>query len=79
MDAPNGSYVAYSTAPGQTAADGAEGNSPFTAALAKYLGAEGLEIRSIEPIAKGAATRRISRPRPQAGRFQTSTSTAAPA
>jgi uncharacterized caspase-like protein len=33
MDAPNGSYVAYSTAPGQTAADGAGKNSPFATAL----------------------------------------------
>jgi uncharacterized caspase-like protein len=33
MDAPNGSYVAYSTAPGQTAADGTGKNSPFAAAL----------------------------------------------
>ena len=38
---------AFSAAPGQTAEDGAAGNSPFTAALAKYLGAEGLEIRSV--------------------------------
>lgn len=33
MDAPNGSYVAYSTAPGQTAADGTGKNSPFATAL----------------------------------------------
>lgn len=33
MDAPNGSYVAYSTAPGQTAADGVGKNSPFATAL----------------------------------------------
>lgn len=33
MDAPNGSYVAYSTAPGQTAADGTGRNSPFATAL----------------------------------------------
>lgn len=33
MDAPNGSYVAYSTAPGQTAADGTGSNSPFATAL----------------------------------------------
>jgi uncharacterized caspase-like protein len=33
MDAPNGSYVAYSTAPGQTAADGNGKNSPFATAL----------------------------------------------
>lgn len=38
---------AFSAAPGQTAADGAGGNSPFTEALARYLGSDGLEIRSV--------------------------------
>jgi formylglycine-generating enzyme required for sulfatase activity len=38
MDAPTGSFIAYSTAPGQTAADGTiGGNSPFAAALASEL------------------------------------------
>ncbi|MBZ9676531.1 caspase family protein [Mesorhizobium sp. ES1-1] len=38
---------AFSAAPGETAADGTGQNSPFTAALAKYLGTDGLEIRSV--------------------------------
>lgn len=38
---------AFSAAPGETAADGSGANSPFTAALTKYLGTEGLEIRSV--------------------------------
>ncbi|MGX5848792.1 caspase family protein [Mesorhizobium sp. PL10] len=38
---------AFSAAPGETAADGTGANSPFTAALAKYLGTDGLEIRSV--------------------------------
>ena len=38
---------AFSAAPGETASDGTGGNSPFTAALAKYLPTEGLEIRSV--------------------------------
>lgn len=38
---------AFSAAPGETAADGTGENSPFTAALAKYLGTDGLEIRSV--------------------------------
>ncbi|MBX3577611.1 MAG: caspase family protein [Rhizobiaceae bacterium] len=38
---------AFSAAPGATASDGEGGNSPFTAAIAKYLGTEGLEIRSV--------------------------------
>lgn len=38
---------AFSAAPGETAADGSGQNSPFTAALTKYLGSDGLEIRSV--------------------------------
>lgn len=38
---------AFSAAPGETAADGDGDNSPFTAALTKYLGTDGLEIRSV--------------------------------
>ena len=38
---------AFSAAPGETASDGADGHSPFTIALAKYLGTDGLEIRSV--------------------------------
>lgn len=38
---------AFSAAPGETAADGKGNNSPFTTALAKYLGTDGLEIRSV--------------------------------
>lgn len=38
---------AFAAAPGATASDGDGGNSPFTAAMAKYLGTEGLEIRSV--------------------------------
>ncbi|MER8651459.1 MULTISPECIES: caspase family protein [unclassified Mesorhizobium] len=38
---------AFSAAPGEAAADGTGANSPFTAALIKYLGTDGLEIRSV--------------------------------
>ncbi|MER8664170.1 caspase family protein [Mesorhizobium sp. M1148] len=38
---------AFSAAPGETAADGTGANSPFAAALTKYLGTDGLEIRSV--------------------------------
>jgi uncharacterized caspase-like protein len=38
---------AFSAAPGETAADGEGGNSPFAAALARHLGQDGLEIRSV--------------------------------
>jgi uncharacterized caspase-like protein len=37
---------AFAAAPGMTASDGSGGNSPFTAALEKYLTTDGLEIRS---------------------------------
>lgn len=37
---------AFAAAPGATALDGADGHSPFAAALAKHLGVNGLEIRS---------------------------------
>jgi hypothetical protein len=37
MDAGNGMFIAYSTAPGQVAADGAAGNSPFSEALAALM------------------------------------------
>ncbi|MEZ5710527.1 MAG: caspase family protein [Blastomonas sp.] len=37
MDAPNGSFISYSTAPGDVALDGEGDNSPFAAALARQL------------------------------------------
>lgn len=37
VDAPRGTYIAYSTAPGQVAEDGTGLNSPYTAALAKAM------------------------------------------
>lgn len=47
MDAPNGSYVAYSTAPGQTAADGNGRNSPFALALADEMAKPGEGIEDV--------------------------------
>ena len=38
---------AFSAAPGQAASDGISGNSEFSAALAKFLPTDGLEIRSV--------------------------------
>ncbi len=37
MDAPTGTFIAYSTAPGTIAMDGRGGNSPFTTALAAAM------------------------------------------
>lgn len=44
MDAPRGSFIAYSTAPGEVAADGDGRNSPYTQALAKAMLQPGVAI-----------------------------------
>jgi uncharacterized caspase-like protein len=41
-----GILFAFSAAPGETASDGEDGHSPFAAALARYLGTDGIEVRS---------------------------------
>ena len=47
MDAPNGSFIAYSTAPGSGAADGAGANSPFAAALLQEIARPGQPIEAV--------------------------------
>lgn len=47
IQAPRGTLVAYSTAPGQLAADGKGGNSIYTATLAKALLEPQMELRAI--------------------------------
>lgn len=47
VQAPRGTLVAYSTGPGLLAADGTEGNSVYTAALARHLTEPGQEIEKI--------------------------------
>lgn len=47
MEAPNGSYIAYSTAPGQTAADGNGTNSPFALALVAEMAKRDEPIESM--------------------------------
>lgn len=42
-----GMFIAYSTAPGSVAADGYGSNSPYTAALSKYLLEPGLSIHEV--------------------------------
>jgi formylglycine-generating enzyme required for sulfatase activity len=44
MDAPKGSFIAYSTAPGEVAADGEGRNSPYTQALTKAMLRPGIAI-----------------------------------
>jgi carboxyl-terminal processing protease len=45
--APRGSFIAYSTAPGMTAADGDGVNSPYTKALAETITQPGLSIADV--------------------------------
>ncbi|MEO0370244.1 MAG: caspase family protein [Pseudomonadota bacterium] len=47
MGSSENTLFAFAAAPGETASDGEGDNSPFTTALTKYLGTEGLEIRSV--------------------------------
>jgi uncharacterized caspase-like protein/uncharacterized protein YraI len=47
VDAPTGSIVAFSTAPGETAADGTSANSPYSAALAAALVTPGVPIEQV--------------------------------
>jgi formylglycine-generating enzyme required for sulfatase activity len=47
VDAPIGSFVAYSTAPGSVAADGQGANSPFAAALAAEVQKPGASIEEM--------------------------------
>lgn len=47
MKAPRGTFLAYSTAPGEIAVDGAGANSPFTEALASRLTMPGVAIEAL--------------------------------
>jgi TPR repeat protein len=47
MNVRNGTFIAYSTAPGETAADGTGANSPFAAALANAMVQPGLEVEQV--------------------------------
>ncbi len=52
MNAPMGSLIAFSTSPGDVAADGDGQNSPFTAALAGSMSVPGLTIENIFKVAR---------------------------
>lgn len=47
IDAPVGSLIAYSTAPGSVAADGNSANSPYTQALASAMTRPGLKVEDV--------------------------------
>lgn len=42
-----GTLIAFATAPGQVALDGEGANSPFSAALSRHLGTQGLEVQQM--------------------------------
>lgn len=44
MNAPSGSLIAYSTAPGKTALDGRGKNSPYTSALLEHIGTPNITV-----------------------------------
>jgi hypothetical protein len=46
-DAPQGTFITYSTSPGKTAADGAGRNSPYTAALLRHMNEPGLPVEQV--------------------------------
>ncbi|MEE8444199.1 MAG: tetratricopeptide repeat protein [Alphaproteobacteria bacterium] len=52
MNAPGGTLVAYSAAPGQVASDGTGQNSPYTAALVKAMAEPGLKIEDVFKMAR---------------------------
>ncbi|PJK29481.1 caspase family protein [Minwuia thermotolerans] len=47
MDAPTGTYIAYATAPGQLAVDGAGAHSPFTETLSRVMREPGLGVEQV--------------------------------
>jgi hypothetical protein len=47
MNAPTGTFLSYSTAPGAVALDGLDGNSPFTKALAQEIPDVGVPIEQV--------------------------------
>jgi Caspase domain/Bacterial pre-peptidase C-terminal domain len=54
MDAPNGSLIAYATAPGAVAADGRGDNSPYTEALTRVMQEPGVPIEQVFKNARRA-------------------------
>ena len=47
MDSPSGSFIAYSTAPGEVALDGTGKNSPYSQALAQYITEPDLTLEAV--------------------------------
>jgi TPR repeat protein len=47
ISAPQGTLIAYATAPGSVASDGVDGHSPYTAALARTIPTPGLTVEDV--------------------------------
>jgi TPR repeat protein len=47
VSAPSGSLIAFATAPGEVAYDGAEGNSPYASALSRTVPVPGLAVEEV--------------------------------
>jgi len=47
MRPPQGTLIAYATEPGRVAADGRDGNSPYTRALLRHIGSPGLAVEQV--------------------------------
>jgi len=76
MRAPEGTLISFATDPGNVAADGTDGNSPYTKALARQMKTVGLDIQSMfneVGVDVMTATRGLQRPwlssTPLKGRF----------
>jgi uncharacterized protein YgiM (DUF1202 family) len=53
VDAPRGSFVGYSTAPGDVSVDGESGNSPYARALVEELNTPGISIEEAHRAVRG--------------------------
>ena len=61
MDAPSGTLVAYSTAPGRVAEDGRGRNSPYTQALARAMQAPGEKVEEVFKTVRISVMERTNR------------------
>jgi uncharacterized caspase-like protein len=60
MDAPAGTLIAYSTAPGKVAADGRGRNSPYTRALARSIQTPGARVEDVFKTVRVAVMERTN-------------------
>ena len=59
MNAPSGTFIAYSTAPGKTASDGYYRNSPFTAGMLEHLNTPNLKIEDLFKLVRAKVRERV--------------------